>query len=108
MNFFVAKLRFAQNPWFELKLHKFFHSFALDQGFWSLLVNCDAEFVFSGEKERVLFWRKFEPEFLEQRPELVRVLLREWMRVGIQILNVQLPTLNVQSSFSIQTLDVGR
>src|SRR6266404_6119987 len=104
MNFFVAKLRFAQNPWFELKLHKFFHSFALDQGFWSLLVNCDAEFVFLGEKERVLFWRKFEPEFLEKVSQPVRLLPREWMRVGIQILNVQLPTLSLQASFCIHAM----
>ena len=107
MNLFVAKLRLAQNLRLELKLHKFFHSFALDQSFWSLLVNCDAKFIFLGEKEGVLFWRKFETELFEQRAKFAGLFSRQRLGVGIQTPNVQLPERNVQSSSELTHWTLG-
>ena len=65
MDLFIAEFRFAKNFWFELELHEFLNAFALDQDLRPFLVNRDTQLVFLRKKNRPLFWRKLESEFLE-------------------------------------------
>ena len=96
MHFFIAQLCFAENLRLQLELHELLHAPALHEHLRSFLINRDAEPVLLRKKKRVFLWRKFEPEFFEQSPQLCDLFLRERMRVGIQrpMLNAQRSTLN--------------
>ena len=73
MHFLVAEFGFAENFRFQLKLHELFHSLALHENFWALLVNRDAQLIFLREKNRVLLRRKFETQLIEQCAKLHRL-----------------------------------
>src|SRR6059036_1724860 len=83
VHFFVAKLRFTQNFWFQLELHKFFHALALNEHLWPFLVNRHAQFIFLTKEKRVLLRGKFETQFVQERTKFACLIFCQEMGVRI-------------------------
>ena len=67
VHFLITELGLAQNFRLQLKLHKFFNAFTLNQHLWSFFVNRDTEFVFLSKEQRVVLRREFKPELIQER-----------------------------------------
>ena len=101
IDFLVTEFGLAQNLRLKLELHKLLHPLALHEHFRAFFVNRDAELVFLRKKKRVLFWRKFKTELMQQLAKLCRLFGRKQMRIRIhfretETSNAQRSTFNAQ------------
>src|SRR6266404_1895761 len=108
MYFFIAKLGFAEDFRFQLKLHELFHPLALHENFRTLLVNSDTQLIFLGKAKRIRLLGKLEAEVFKQSAKLRCLLQRQHMRVRIHSLGRERLTLNVQRPTLNSEFEIGR
>lgn len=97
---FVAEFRLAQDAWLQGERDKFLDPFSLDHRLRTLLVHRDRELLLFCRKQHVGLLFKFEPVFLEDVAQDLRLLARQGSGIGMQRLRhrdiqcVILPTLS--------------